>query len=150
MAEQNVTTGQNTKEKPKRFSFERWKYTLAGSFWGMVFGIVWGVYSKNWVANNAFLNKHFTTGADLPDNIYGPRTVGMSALAGTVIGGCIDFVKDLRMPDVEKAPSAQPSIAPSPTEPLTEIVQENNNKLQEMLARKEAAKVAAELSGQSR
>lgn len=149
MAEGSGTTEQNTKENPKRFSFERWKYTLAGNFWGCLFGLCWGFISQKWVAGNAFLNKHFVTGADLSANIYVPRVVGMSTMLGGVIGGVIDIIRDFRRPLEGTTPPVQPGAMLVSMELPTEAAPDKSNKLQEMLARKEAAKTTAP-SGPSR
>lgn len=87
-------------EKPvAEFGFERWKFTLAGSFWGMLTGIAAAyLIPQTWVKNNKTLNKYFTTGAQYSEKIYAPRTTGMFAVIGTVIGGIVDFFRDIKRP----------------------------------------------------
>ena len=78
-----------------QYSFENYKYSLAGAFWGLVTGVIMG-YSlpQEKMANNEWLNKNkIITGAQYPTKIFRHVMFSTFTMLGTATGACIDFVR---------------------------------------------------------
>ena len=86
-------------EKPvARFSFERWKFSITGTFIGTVAGSIAAfVIPKETVKNNKFLNRWFQPD-NMTENIYPSSVAGLLSWVGAIAGGITDIVRDLKRP----------------------------------------------------
>jgi len=86
-------------EKPvARFSFERWKFSLLGTFIGMAVGSVTAfVVPKETVRNNKFLNRQLQPD-NMTDNIYPSSVAGYLSWIGGLAGSITDMVRDFKRP----------------------------------------------------
>ncbi|MBW4597530.1 MAG: hypothetical protein KME46_32695 [Brasilonema angustatum HA4187-MV1] len=113
-------------EAPKKqFTFENYKYIMAGSFWGLMTGIVMGhTLPQEKIANNKWINKYFKTAAEYPPSIFQQSIYSMFTMLGTLVGGITQLVKD-------KDKTAEPHAAEARTQAALlsepEFVDNSNN-----------------------